>query len=165
MGNYLEIELYKELRTICQQAKSELLHAYHYFEKKHDPNGVCILYHEICDIYGLFGELDGCDPKRDPNDLYVPSVYEWGLYNWGADSQADATVMLAIEQKNIKSNQKIYMENGCFYGYYCYNIYNKCLGWINYAIKNYQISTAFNQLVVDHFESAMQYFMRYENKR
>ncbi len=45
MGNKLEIELYNDLRAVCEQAQMELSVAYKYFEKIPDPNG--IIFYEI----------------------------------------------------------------------------------------------------------------------
>ena len=166
MGNMLDIELFNDLKAVCMQAKNELCAAYSYFEKISDYNGICILYREIVAFDELFISLDFENPSMHDYDIKVPNIYEWGFYNISlykeARSKADAAVLNAIEQKKMKTNQKIYMNNGSFYGYYCYNIYNKCLGWINYSLKKYPIKTTFNQLIINHFESAMQYFMRYE---
>lgn len=141
MGTKMEIELYKDLRSVCNQAQMELCMAYKYLEKIPDPNGICILLREIHDFDNLFYTLESFDPRPPiplPHpQIILPNSFEWGIPK-GQNlyvAKADTAVINAINQKNVKTSQKLYMKNGSFYGYYCYNVYHKCLGWINHALK------------------------------
>ena len=167
MVNNMEMELYNDLRSVCNYAINELNVAYNYFNKISDCNGICILFKEINDFFDLYRALDCCDPRRRDQEIMVPTNYEWGFYHasdfQAARAKADNSVLVAIEQRKTKSNSKLYMPNGSFYGYYCYNVYNKCLGWANYSIQKLP-KPSFGKCVVEYFESAMQYFMRFEDR-
>lgn len=167
MANNIKIESYINLRAVCRQARDELRITYDYFKKIADYNGVTILYREICDIDNLFSELDKYNPRFDDAFGQLPNIYEWGFYELSfineAHKRADAEVLNAVNRKIGITKQKYYINNGCFYGYCCYNIYNKCLGWVNGIFIKYPIAIDLKNLVLKHLESKLEYFMKFED--
>ncbi len=165
MENKIEIDLYDDLKAVCNQARDELCIAYNYFKQISDYNGVYILFNEIY-YFDIFFELDSFNPRISNDIKQKQNIREHGVCDRLtyeiAILKTDDAVQTAVAQKIIGTKQKLYMPNGSFYGYYCYNIYNKCLSWINFSLKKFGINPAFCQNIVTYFERAMQYFMRYE---
>ncbi|MBQ7642922.1 MAG: hypothetical protein IJS67_03370, partial [Clostridia bacterium] len=161
IGN-VEMDFYNDLRAVCKQICDEYKCAYNYFEKKGDYNGIFIFSSEISRLYELFALLDKYNPANR-TIIAVPNSYDWTFYHYDiikkATSYADQSVVLAYGQRDINSENKLYLFNGSFYGYYCYNTLTKCFDWVKFSINKFALNTVFKDIVVDYISKSLRFFM------
>lgn len=151
----------EKAKEICRQAHSELADALNYFREKGDGNGAYIAVTEITDLEEIYRCLDQLAAQRD-RVIGVPNVYEFGFYYQDVCRGASAEVIAAVSARNDQGRTSLRMKNGCFYGYYCYNIYNKCAGWLQGVTAVTPEDQEGVRVVREHFLKKLSYFLRYE---
>ena len=156
---------YDNVWALCNQARDELLVGYKYFLDTSDYTGAYLFFCAICSIDDFHHKLDDAYSKT-VTGIVVPNCYEWGFFEQGFWDDKKKSYVDFDYLKTINTNCKeIRFKNGAFYGYYCYNTFSKCSGWLsNLRYDILEKAKPMYDCAKAYFENRMVYYMKFENK-